>query len=344
MQKKSERLTASNHYISQFYHLAVKHGLDAQGLLDQVDLSLDIIDSPAERIHSCKLATVVENVLDMMDDESMFLSSSRIPRGSFYMMGKLTIQEPNLYKALKLSLRFYAMVTEAFKTELAIEGDNATLKFFMKNPEMDVEHLLAEIILMAWHRYSSWLIAENIVLNKVYFNYPAPNHVAEYTYLFPGRHIFNAPFLGLSFPKKFLDYENVQNAQSINAFMKSCPMELFLQPKTDFSVSGGLQLLLAKRYKEGFPTIKEAADMLYTTKRTLIRKLKQEGTSYQQIKDLVRRDKAIFLLTRSSLSIKEIAEKISFSDPAVFARAFKSWTNLSPREYRTRFSEAEAII
>lgn len=341
MEKKNERLTASNHYLSQFYHLAVRRGLDAEGLLKQADISREIIDSPAQRIHRDKLATVVEGVLDMLQDESMSLSSSPIPRGSFYMMGRLTIHEPNLHKALNLSMRFYRMVTDAFKMSLDIEGSNATLKFHMKNPEMDVEHLLTGIILMGWHRYSSWLIAENIVLNKVYFNYPVPDHVAEYTYLFPGRHVFDAPFLGVSFHKKFLSHENVQTPESMKIFMKNCPVELFLQPKTDFSLSGELQLLLTKRFKEGFPTIEEAAEILYTTKRTLIRKLKQEGNSYQQIKDRVRRDKAVYFLTRSSLSIKEVAEKIGFSDPAVFSRAFKAWTGHSPREYRISFSQLE---
>jgi AraC-like DNA-binding protein len=75
------------------------------------------------------------------------------------------------------------------------------------------------------------------------------------------------------------------------------------------------------------------------TKRTMIRKLKEEGTSYQKIKDLVRRDRAVYYLTRRGLLVGEVAEKVGFSDSAVFARAFKTWTGLSPREYRVNFSQ-----
>ena len=94
-----------------------------------------------------------------------------------------------------------------------------------------------------------------------------------------------------------------------------------------------------RRFSQGFPSIDAAADVMHMTKRTLIRKLKEEGTSYQKLKDRVRRDRAIYLLTKHTLSVGEVAEKVGFSDSAVFARAFKSWTGSSPREYRSSFDQ-----
>jgi AraC-like DNA-binding protein len=69
-----------------------------------------------------------------------------------------------------------------------------------------------------------------------------------------------------------------------------------------------------------------------------MRKLNDEGSTFQQIKDLLRRDRAIYFLTTQSLAVSEIAEKVGLSDPSVFARAFKSWTGLSPRDYRVKYS------
>jgi AraC-like DNA-binding protein len=339
MDDKYQRQSASNYYISQFYHLAVRRGLDADHLLKTAGLDPDIVDRPAERVETEGLALVVMAVWNNLQDESMSLSNSPIPRGSFYMMGRLTIQEPNLRRALAQAMRFYGMVTSAFRMELEIDGDRASLIFHMRNPELDANHLFAEINVMAWHRYSSWLIAEHIPLAEVYFAYPAPAHVGEYTYLFPGRHVFDAPHMGFSFHRKFLERSNVQNRGSLKAFINRCPMELFMHPKIDFTLSGDLQHFLKKRCPNGFPTIDCAADAFHMTKRTMIRKLKEEGTSYQKIKDLVRRDRAVYYLTRRGLLVGEVAEKVGFSDSAVFARAFKTWTGLSPREYRVNFSQ-----
>lgn len=342
MQDKIQRFTASNYYISQMYHLAVKRNLDTAQLLADAEIYPDLINKPGERIDADKLAKFVQGLWDALQDESMSLSSSPIPRGSFIMMGKLTIHEPNLGKALSLACRFYNMVTDAFEMTLETRGNRALVEFKMKSPELDENHLFAEINLMGWHRYSSWLIAENVPLTEVYFDYPVPNQVAEYSYLFPGRHIFDACTQGFSFPKKFLDFENVQNPHSLKTFLNRCPKELFLQPKTDFSLSSELNLLLNRRFRDGFPSIEDAADAIHMTKRTMIRKLKEEGTSYQHLKDLVRRDRAIQLLTQQALTVGEVAEKIGFSDSAVFARAFKSWTGLSPRQYRVNYGQTES--
>ncbi len=329
-------MSAANAFVSQLYHLAVEKGLDGDKLLAAANLSPADIDAPDVRVETEKLAIIVESIWDHLQDESMGLSASPIPRGAFYLMGKLAILEPNLGKALREGIRFYGMVSGAYTLRLAVNGESATLLFHMSTPETDPHHLFAEITLMAWHRMASWLISENVTLNEVYFNYPKPAHVSEYSYLFPGQHRFDQPELGFSFHSKFLQREVSQSISALRAFIERCPMELFMQPTTDFSVAFDLQKLLKRYLRDGFPVIEEAAQSLHMTKRTLMRKLKQEGTSYQQIKDLVRRDRAIWLLTSHTMPLGEVAEALGFSDPAVFARAFKSWTGVTPRDYRLK--------
>lgn len=329
-------MSAANNFLTQLYHIAVEQGLDADAILSRAELDRNMIDSPGQRIDTRKLAVVVESIWDQLQDESLGQSDFPIPRGAFFMMGKVAIHEPDLRKALLVGMRFYAMVTRAFEATLEERGDQATVVFHMRSPQRDRYHLFAEINLMAWHRFASWLIAESLTLNEIFFDFATPEHVSEYAYLFPGQHRFNADFQGFSFDRRFLDRDISRSGESLEAFVKSCPVEFFVQPKTDFSISYDLARLLKKDLLRGvaFPLIEDAAEYVHLTKRTLIRKLREEGTSYQQIKDLVRRDRAIYLLTHRSIPLAQIAEEIGFSDPAVFARAFKTWTGVSPREYR----------
>jgi len=331
--------TASNYYISQFYHHAVKCGLDGDDLLHQAGIDPDIVDMPGMRVDAEKLAAVIVGIWDELGDEAMRLSESNIPRGSFYMMGKLTVHEPTLRKALQQLIRFYGMITNAYAANLSTSGDKATLTFELTSPALDEEHLLAEIHLMSIHRYSSWLIAENIPPYEVFFSYPTPPQVKEYSFLFPGKHTFDAPAMGFSFSRNYLDRDIVQNVGTMKTFMQRCPVDLFLRPITDFTLTNEVRALLLANIQNGFPTVTEAADYLHMTRRTLMRKLKDEGSTFQQIKDLVRRDRAIYLLTTQSFAVSAIAEKVGFSDPSVFTRAFKSWTGSSPKEYRVNYSQ-----
>ena len=82
-------------------------------------------------------------------------------------------------------------------------------------------------------------------------------------------------------------------------------------------------------------SLPQVAATLNMSRATLSRKLQREGVAFQTLKDEVRRDRAIALLTGSSATVEAIAEALDFSEPSAFRRAFKAWTGVSPRAYRS---------
>jgi AraC-like DNA-binding protein len=62
--------------------------------------------------------------------------------------------------------------------------------------------------------------------------------------------------------------------------------------------------------------------------------LKEEGTSFQEIKDALRRDIAIRAIQQGTASIEQISFDTGFSAPANFHRAFRKWTGRTPGSYR----------
>lgn len=68
--------------------------------------------------------------------------------------------------------------------------------------------------------------------------------------------------------------------------------------------------------------------------RHLRRKLSQEGTSYEQLVDEVRRDSAIRMISEGQLSLTSIAYELGFLDPSSFTRAFRRWTDMSPTAFK----------
>jgi AraC-like DNA-binding protein len=82
-------------------------------------------------------------------------------------------------------------------------------------------------------------------------------------------------------------------------------------------------------------TIERIARELGLTPRSRQRRLKDEGSSFQVVRDEVRRELAISYLERR-LPVTEIAFLLGFSDPSAFCRAFKRWTGVPPLESRGR--------
>ncbi len=78
------------------------------------------------------------------------------------------------------------------------------------------------------------------------------------------------------------------------------------------------------------------AGQLGLTARTLQDRLKDEGTSYTELLESARRDLAHRYLREDQLSVPDVALLLGYSEASAFHRAFKRWTGLTPRQYRSR--------
>ena len=76
------------------------------------------------------------------------------------------------------------------------------------------------------------------------------------------------------------------------------------------------------------------------SRSTLQRRLREEGTSYQEVLDATRRDLAIRYLTKTSLRADEIANALAYRDANSFSRSFRKWTGLSPFAFRQADNES----
>lgn len=84
------------------------------------------------------------------------------------------------------------------------------------------------------------------------------------------------------------------------------------------------------RLASGGVTMAGVARQLGTSRQTLYRRLKQDGTTFERLVDRVRHDDATHLL-RQGVSVTDTAHRLGFSDRSAFSRAYKRWTGRSPR-------------
>jgi AraC-like DNA-binding protein len=85
----------------------------------------------------------------------------------------------------------------------------------------------------------------------------------------------------------------------------------------------------------GKVTIEDVASRLAISVRTLRRKLKEKGTSFKELLTQTRQELGERYIHDNTLSLTEIAFLLGFSDSSSFSRAYRSWTGLSPSEFRS---------
>ena len=80
--------------------------------------------------------------------------------------------------------------------------------------------------------------------------------------------------------------------------------------------------------------VQAVANALHYSRRTLTRRLREEGTSFLQIKDRLRRTAVMQLLIKDRFAVDIIAVQTGFTDLSTFHRSFKKWTGTTPLAYQ----------
>lgn len=187
--------------------------------------------------------------------------------------------------------------------------------------------------LYTWHRLSSWMIGNFIDLTSLHIDYALLGNPDDYIASFRAPVYFNQDYCQLRFHRRYLALPIVKNETDLEKMLTTFPSELLRADAVADSTAAKVQGLMGTDFSRDLPSLEQAANRLHTTTATLHRRLRNEGTSYQMIKDNCRRDAAIHLLRKESLTGGDIAEKLGFSDASTFFRAFKKWTGTTPQEF-----------
>jgi AraC-like DNA-binding protein len=97
-----------------------------------------------------------------------------------------------------------------------------------------------------------------------------------------------------------------------------------------------VRALVVRLIETGDCSIEHVCDELGLHPRTLHRRLRAEGTSFDGIKDDVRRDIALRYLQETDHPLTFIAEKLGYAEQSVLTRSCMRWFSACPSQLRTR--------
>jgi AraC-like DNA-binding protein len=96
------------------------------------------------------------------------------------------------------------------------------------------------------------------------------------------------------------------------------------------SIRGKVERHLSLVLHTGEVGVEGVAQKMALSRKTLYRRLRAEGVTFEEVLDDLRRRLALSYLADKKVSVNETAYLVGFSDPAAFSRAFKRWTGSSP--------------
>lgn len=300
-------------------------------LLERSDLLAD--QNPSQgRVTLDQIVCLYQLAAVETGDEMMGLWSRPVrPRALQHLLTSVR-EATSLPSALYRFSTFWNLLLDDYQFTLT-EVDNASVLALQPQSDRPVQKFGHMLILKLAHGLLSWLARQEAPVNEVGFGFGRPSFAQDYAVIFPAPVKFDTLETFISFDLQNMGPIQMRSATELDLFLENAPREWIFTRSREHTQALRVRSYLSQMGWEK-ANLTEAARSMHMTPRTLIRKLQADGTSFQSIKDDLRRDIAIRHLSVGAKSVETIAHEVGFSSAANFHRAFHRWTGSTPRSYR----------
>jgi AraC-like DNA-binding protein len=231
---------------------------------------------------------------------------------------------------------------DALTVALDVVGERALLRIGSQPAWPDV---VADFLLSAWYNVhiSRQLTAASAL--ECWFAHATPPDIEPYRRAFPMAELkFGMPHCGFSFAANWLDEPLASADASLHTLHRSYLASVVARATEQRSLAPRVRELIAAQMRRGRPTAAHVTRRLKISRRTLSRRLIEEGTSFKALLDELRCQLALRFLADGQLPLEEISAQLCFSRVQGFHRAFRRWSGATPGNYRRLHAETLATV
>lgn len=319
--------------------VAAAHGADAGALLRRAGLSGADLRSPDERVPLAALYTLVEEAAAAVGGPLFGVKvATGIDIGLFDALGFLVLTSPTFGAAMERTLRYQRLWNDGERYSLLVESGRAHLRYEPFGADRPAHRIMAEMFAFDVGCNGPKLLADAPPPLAVRFRAEAPPDTAPYEALFGAPVGFASPIDEVVLPAELFDRPMPMANEAMHAYFQRHADAALAQLGPAPSLPDRVRAFVADRLPDGGATLEAAARSLGMSARTLQRRLRAEGASFEDLVDAARRARAMVYLD-AHVSIGEVAYLLGYAEPSVFHRAFKRWTGTSPEAWRAASGE-----
>jgi AraC-like DNA-binding protein len=299
--------------------------------LKQAGIVKEFIDHPAARLTHDQLVRLYQESSAASGDEMMGLWSRPIRTGSLKYIMRAVLDASSINVAMYRFTQFWNLLLDDYRLNLVQDSRTLRLELTRRTADAGMNRFGHALMLKLTHGIVSWLVGREVPVQEVVFAFDRPPFSSDYPILFPAPIAFGGKYSSISFDTSLGSVKPQRSMADVRIFLQRAPRDWIFTSYREHAFRLKVRELL---YADLGRTLEEVSRKLHISSRTLIRKLQDEHLSFQSIKDELRRDLAILYLMRQDVSLTEISYTLGYSSPAVFHRAFRHWTGMTPGVYR----------
>jgi AraC-like DNA-binding protein len=309
-------------------------GMDAGAVAARAGLSGATLRDPDARVPATKSDALWREAFTSARDPRLALHAAEAVRfGSYRVLDYLGTTGPALGDGLRRVAAYFRLI-DPRGTLHVIESERAVELVFESAdgsplPDAAQEYTLAVLLLRAREA-----TAEPWNPLRVSFTFAPPHDIDEHVRVFRVRPRFRAAAAAIALSRDTWELPTRSPDPELFALLDAHARVLLDRAPAAEKLVERVRLVVGTELPGAPPSLSLVARRLGTSPRSLQRRLDAGATSYTELVDSVRRERAETFLLARDVSLAEVSWLVGFSDQSAFTRAFKRWTGRTPSEYR----------
>lgn len=250
-------------------------------------------------------------------------------------IGEIIKSSRTVGEAISMAASLTHFVTDLFKMEVTQSSNTFTIQLIPnKHPGSNfIMHHMTDLLMVFIVHELDGLLLEKIRPRAVHYPY-AVSSPSEYERVLRCQPSKKKNRFAIQFDNRYWEEPIISGNYELQTFLLQKVNTSMAEKKAEsFSFSQRIyQYLMAHAYL-GILSLEDVAANFNIAPRSLQRRLQEEGKSFQQLSDSVRKSLALHYVASGKHPIKEISHILGYNELSAFSRAFKRWTGKAPANY-----------
>lgn len=328
--------------INFYIRFMKKHGFTSDQVLAGTNLSRQDLENPNFLIDITKYIRIVFNIKQLYQSPTLaFDLGEFLTMGDIGILGYAMMSSPNTFEAYSVYRQYSSLFFGNLIDVNLIDNNHNRLAVYTPNIDTEIRRDLLQFFIeerinidvKAFQRYG-W-DHHTFPVKEWHVTYPEPK--SDLIKLYKG--LINVPIRFSSEQNMFVLRKDAMSIPYLTGDAETHELclkrldEIYSNFHCHDQFTTHVRQILFSNLSN-IPSIDEVANRLFCSKRTLNRKLNQEGATFADLVANTRLDAIINYAVTTDLSQEEISDRLGFSDARSLRRFFKSKTRKTISDYK----------
>jgi AraC-like DNA-binding protein len=292
--------------------------------------------APDDRVSLAAVHSLLENAVERLGNEQLGLKVGKtLCLGEAGLVDYMVKSAATLREAVETAGRYSVLHADSYRVLFELWRGRGLIRVL---DEVWWPRSIADFTMSATYKLH---VREQVPLAsplECWFPYAEPRDLKAYAQAFAGATLkFNAPFYAFAFNGAYERTPQASANPMLHALLRERLDSIVAEIACSFAIGPRMRRVIEQQIRQArHATAPAVARALHMSRRTLSRKLEQEGTTFSDELDSVRHQLALSYVRESQRPLAEVAFLLGFSHVESFYRAFKRWTGATPFAYRAK--------